>query len=202
MLFCEMSAHSPNAPQDIRVCCSGGVSDEREQQSCRHLVRVGRGHGQTAAQVAASLATALRARGSDRAARSLSLNFAAWPTEESVTVTVMLWREAVAACPLADDLTLHLLDGDKWGGLAFAALPRLGGGKQSLWQLPARQLASGNSRLGDTSPHALCALSCVPAEGRIRRQRPTCRRVIACGVYGRLAGGLRALPCLPWNHAR
>ena len=61
---------------------------------------------QTPTQAAASLMSALRARGAS-ATRSLELNFVVWAgtVKEMTATTVALWRAAVVVCPLADDLT-------------------------------------------------------------------------------------------------
>lgn len=71
------------------------------------IVLTGR-HVQTTAQAAASLASALRARGAAEAARSLRLNFAVQAGRESVAATATLWQEAMLACPLADELAVQL----------------------------------------------------------------------------------------------
>ena len=88
--------------------------------SCHLIVQIGRHHGQTAAQAASSLASALAARGSLTAARRLQLGFAARAGRESVAATEMLWREAVAACPQAHDLVVQLHWHREWGGLTDA----------------------------------------------------------------------------------
>ena len=64
---------------------------------------------QTVAQAAASLVSALRARGAS-ASRSLLMNFVARAEtdEESAAATVALWHQAMTVCPQADDLGAHL----------------------------------------------------------------------------------------------
>ena len=66
---------------------------------------------QTPAQAGTSLASALRARGS-QASHSLVLNFVAQAGtgEQAVAATVALWHRAVAACPRVDDLEAFLGD--------------------------------------------------------------------------------------------
>ena len=113
------------APQAVRFrgCASPSVSDP-SRRSGPEVVEIQISPRQTVAQAAASLVSALRARGAG-ASRSLALNILAraGAGEASIVATVGLWRVAVAACPRADDLTVYLGD-DELGSSGLAgALP-------------------------------------------------------------------------------
>ena len=115
--------------------------EDEDAEPSRGLARIGRGHSQTAAEAAASLASALRARGSAQAARSVELNVAVWARgdswgdrypdsyderfvwadQESEAATLMLWRVVLEACPNADDITACLHD-FQWAGIVDALL--------------------------------------------------------------------------------